>query len=69
MDYQYLKEGDSTWNLPVTLTMAEVKLLHNAAIDMIKTTTADKNTTLTELYKSAVEELNEIIIYQQNKIN
>ena len=69
MDYQYLKQGDGTWNLPITLTMAEVKLLHNAAVDMMKVTTADDNPTLTEIYKSVVEELNEIIVYHQNKLN
>ena len=69
MEYQYLRDGDGTWNLPITLTMAEVKLLHNAAVDMIKTTTAQNTTTLTEVYKSVVEELQEIILYQQNKLN
>ena len=69
MEYQYLRDGDGTWNLPITLTMAEVKLLHNAAVDMIKTTTAQNTTTLTEVYKSVVEELQEIIVYHQNKLN
>ena len=69
MDYQYLKDGDGTWNLPIKLTMAEVKLLHNAAIEMMKTTTADNNPTLTAVYETVVEELQEIILYQQNKLN
>ena len=69
MDYQYLKDGDGQTNVTCLLTMQELKLLYNATLDMIKTAQEEKNTTLEESYSAVEEELNEIIIYQQYKLN
>ena len=69
MDYQYLKEGDGKLNVSCLLTIQELKLLYNAAIEMIKTTTAEDNSTLTDAYKSVVVELEDIIVYQEYKQN
>lgn len=69
MDYQYLKDGDGQTNVTCLLTMQELKLLYNATLDMIKTAQQEKNTTLEESYSAVEEELNEIIIYQQSKLN
>ncbi len=69
MNYQYLKDGDGQINVTCLLTMQELKLLYNATLDMIKTAQEEKNTTLEESYSAVEEELNEIIIYQQSKLN
>ena len=63
MDYQLLKEGDEKLNLAVTLTMAEVKILHNACVDLLRETPEMIS------YKAVMEELQEIIDYQQYKLN
>jgi hypothetical protein len=63
MDYQLLKAGDEKLNLAITLTMAEVKILHNACVDLLRETPEMIS------YQAVMEELNEIINYQQYKLN
>jgi hypothetical protein len=63
MDYQLLKAGDEKLNLAITLTMAEVKILHNACVDLLRETPEMIS------YQAVMEELQEIIDYQQYKLN
>lgn len=63
MEYQLLTAGDEKLNIPVTLTMAEIKILHNACVDVLR----DCPNVIA--YKATLEELQEIILYQQNKLN
>jgi hypothetical protein len=63
MEYQLLKAGDEKLNLAVTLTMAEVKILHNACVDLLR----DSPEMIS--YQAVMEELQEIINYQQYKLN
>jgi hypothetical protein len=65
MSYQIIKQGDEKLNLAVTLTMAEIKIMHNACVDVLKTLPEYPITA----YKFAMQELEEIIIYQENKLN
>ena len=69
MDYQLIKTGDAALNLPITLTMAEVKFLSNATQHMIKISKDDKNATMQKIYEDLLQELQDIIDYQQNKLN
>lgn len=63
MNYQLLKAGDEKINVSCVLTMAEIKILHNACVDMLKECPEMIS------YKAALEELEEIINYQQYKLN
>ena len=53
--YRLIKMEDVTKNVNLTLTMAIVKILHNACVDILK-----EQPTLTA-YKAAMEELQEVI--------
>ena len=63
MTYHSIKQQDKTHNLNITLTMEEIKILHNACVDIIHE--------YPEMigYDRVREELETIIIYNQSKLN
>ena len=64
MNYQLIQSGDEKLNIALTLTMAEIKILHNACVDVLRTLPEYPKTA----YAYALEELEEIILQQENKI-
>ena len=64
MNYKLIQSGDEKLNIGLTLTMAELKILHNACVDVLRTLPEYPKTA----YAFALEELQDIIDYQQNKL-
>jgi hypothetical protein len=63
MNYQNLKTGDNSKNLSIVLTMEEIKILHNACVDILNE--------FPEMigYKKAQESLEDIILFNEATLN
>jgi hypothetical protein len=59
--YRLIKMDDINNKVSITLSMAIIKILHNACVDILK-----EEPTLTA-YKAALEELEEVILDQESK--
>ena len=62
MNYLHLTKGDDQKNLNVTLTMGEIKILHNACIDILHEHKEMIG------YDKVRQSLEDIILYNENRL-
>ena len=62
MNYQHLRKEDNTKNVSIVLTMEEIKILHNACVDILNLHPEMVS------YQKAQESLEDIILYNENSL-